>query len=58
MPARIIAMYTAAAVFLGLRSKEPKPNVEDLIVNSFNKSHQKWIANGWVEEERHANQRV
>ena len=57
MPARIIGICAAMAAFLGFR-KEPKANVEDLIVNSFNKSHEQWAAQGWVEQEKLASQRV
>ncbi len=58
MPARIIGIVSAMAVFFGLRSMEPKPNIDDLIVNSFNKSHEKWVAKGWVEDSKRPTENV
>ncbi len=50
MPTRIIAIFNAAAVFVGLK---PKPRSEDLeshIIRAINISHQSWVEKGWVEE--------
>lgn len=50
MPARIIAMCTTVAVFLGLK---PKPRTEDMeghIIKTINASHESWVEKGWVEE--------
>jgi len=58
MPAKIIAFFAAAAALLGLRPKKPRTNVEDLIVNSFNKSHSSWVSQGWVEPEKQPNRKA
>jgi len=57
MPSRIIGFFTAVAAFVGLKPAKPKPDVEDLIVNSFNESHKKWVARGWIKQDKSATQK-
>lgn len=48
MPARIIGLYTLVMAFFGLQKPKQAKNVDDLIVDSFNRSHKSWVEKGWV----------
>jgi|SRR5580692_4684190 hypothetical protein len=49
MPARLVGVCVAVAAFLHLGSKKQESkSVEQQIVDSFNKSHESWVAKGWV----------
>lgn len=50
MPARVVAIYTAAAAFLGLKPKVKTGDLEGRIIKTINASHQSWVEKGWVKE--------
>jgi hypothetical protein len=51
MPARVKGLYSAVRTFFGIRSKKLSPTqIDQLIVDSFNKSHESWVARGWVKK--------
>jgi hypothetical protein len=53
MPARIISLYAAIVAFLGFKSSKLSPEqIDELIVDSYNKSHESWVARGWIEKPR------
>ena len=45
---RIIYVFTAIAVFLGFKLRKESLNTDERIVDSFNKSHESWVAKGWI----------
>lgn len=52
MPARIIGLYAAVVAFIRLKWHREEPNVDQLLLNALNKSHQDWVERGWVEGPR------
>jgi hypothetical protein len=47
---RIIGLFTAVAAFLGFRSEAKSEQTDQRIIDAFNKSHESWVARGWVEK--------
>jgi hypothetical protein len=53
MPARIVSLYVAVVAFLGLKSNKPtQDQLDRMIVDSVNKSHDSWVARGWSQKFR------
>jgi hypothetical protein len=50
MPARVLAICTAAAVFFRLRPRPNLVDMDDRIIKAIDDSHQSWVEKGWVEE--------
>ena len=52
MPARLITLYTAVVALFGFRTMQSKPDVDELLTNSINKSYDSWVAKGYIPQDQ------
>ncbi len=45
---RITGFFTMIVALLGLSHRE-KPNMDQRIIDAYDKSYESWVAKGWVE---------
>jgi hypothetical protein len=50
MPARIISLFSAVAVFFHLRRQTEEPDVDRLLLDALNKTNREWSARNAVEK--------
>jgi len=58
MPARLIGLFTAVAIFLGLKSSKPEiADIDGHIMHAVDTCHDAWVEQGIVKE-KHATAKI